>query len=92
MEMYMDMEMYIGMEMLSAIKMYIRKKNKLTHNVDKGSSVTMQKMRARAQTHTHTHARARARTHARCTKCHPNQYESIQLNTRYDYAKSDRYH
>ena len=63
MEMYMDMEMYIGMEMLSAIKMYIRKKKKLTHNVDKGSSVTMQKMRARAQTHTHTHARAR--THAR---------------------------
>ena len=35
--------MYIEMEMLSAIKMYIRKeKKKLTHNVDKGSSVTMQ--------------------------------------------------
>ena len=27
--------MYIEMEMLSAIKMYIRKKKKLTHNVDK---------------------------------------------------------
>ena len=32
--------MYIEMEMLSAIKMYIRKKKKITHNVDKGSSVT----------------------------------------------------
>ena len=45
--------MCIKMEM-SAIKMYIRRKKrgkKLTHNVDKGSSVTMQKMR----THTHTH-------------------------------------
>ena len=28
--------MYIEMEMLLAIKMYIRKKKKLTHNVDKG--------------------------------------------------------
>ena len=27
--------MYIEMEMLSAIKMYIRKNKKLTHNVDK---------------------------------------------------------
>ena len=42
--------MYIEMGMLSAIKMYIRKR-KLTDNVDKGSSVTMQKM------HTHTRAR-----------------------------------
>ena len=40
--------MYIEMEMLSAIKMYIRKKKKLTHNVDTGSNITMQKM------HTHT--------------------------------------
>ena len=41
--------MYIEMDMLSAIKMYIRKKKeKLTHNVDEGSSVAMQKM------HTHT--------------------------------------
>ena len=32
--------MYIEMEMLSAIKMYIRKKKKITHNVDKGSNVT----------------------------------------------------
>ena len=42
--------MYIQMEMLSAIKNknidYIET---LTHNVDKGSSVTMQKI------HTHTH-------------------------------------
>ena len=37
--------MYVEMDMLSAIKMYIRKKKeKLTHNVDGGSSVTMQKM------------------------------------------------
>ena len=53
--------MYIEMEMLSAIKMYIYKKKKekkLTHNLDKGSSVTMQKM------HTHTHACTHARTHA----------------------------
>ena len=27
--------MYIGMEILSAIKMYVRKKKKLTHNVDR---------------------------------------------------------
>ena len=41
--------MYIEMEMLSAIKnIYIEK---LTHKVDKGSSVTMQKM------HTYTHVR-----------------------------------
>ena len=41
--------MNIEMEMLSAIKMYIRKRKrkKLTHNVDKGSSVTMQKMHTR---------------------------------------------
>ena len=57
--------MYIEMEMLSAIKMYTEKrrrkkkkrkkkkekKKKLKHNVDKGSNVTMPKMRA----HTHTH-------------------------------------
>ena len=38
--------MNIEMEMLSAIKMYIRKRKrkKLTHNIDKGSSVTMQKI------------------------------------------------
>ena len=47
--------MYIEMEMLSAIKMYVRKR-KLTDNVDKGSSVTMQKMHT--HTHTHTHTRA----------------------------------
>ena len=42
--------MYIEMDMLSAIKMYIRKKKeKLTLNVDEGSSVAMQKM------YTHTH-------------------------------------
>ena len=35
--------MYIEMEMLSAIEINIRKKKKLTHNADKGSSVTMQK-------------------------------------------------
>ena len=51
--------MNIDMEMLSAIKMYIRKKKKLTHNVDKGSGVTMQKMYA----HAHTHLRA----HTHCT-------------------------
>ena len=28
--------MYMGMEVLSAIKMYIRKKTKLTYNLDKG--------------------------------------------------------
>ena len=39
--------MYIEMELLSAIKVY-KKKKKLTHNVDRGSSVTGQKM------HTHT--------------------------------------
>ena len=33
--------------------MYIRKKKKLTHNADKGSSVTMQKMHTRTHTHTH---------------------------------------
>ena len=32
---YMTHIMYIEMEMLSAIKQYIRKKKKLTHNVDK---------------------------------------------------------
>ena len=49
--------MYVKMEMLPAIKMYhIRKKKKLTHNhnVDKRSSVTMQKMRA--HTHPPTHS------------------------------------
>ena len=34
--------MYIEMEMLSAIKRYIKRKEKAnTHNVDKGSNVTM---------------------------------------------------
>ena len=43
--------------MLSAIKMDVKKKKKLTPNVDKGSSVTMQKL------HMHTHTRTHARTH-----------------------------
>ena len=60
--------MYIEMEMLSAIKMYIRKKQKQIHNVDKSLkalnalqyNIFMQKMHihakdARAHTHTHTH-------------------------------------
>ena len=55
--------MYIEMEMLLAIKMYIRKKKKLTHNVDKGSSLTMQKM----HTHTHTHTHTLTHTHTHCT-------------------------
>ena len=49
---------YIEMEMLSAIKMYVKQKEekkKLTHNVDKSSSVTMQKMHTHTHTHTHTH-------------------------------------
>ena len=33
--------------------MYVRKK-KLTHDVDKGSRVTMQKMHTNTHTHTHT--------------------------------------
>ena len=43
--------------MLSAIKMYVEKsrKKKLTHNVDKGSSVTVPKMHTHTNTHTHTH-------------------------------------
>ena len=41
--------MYIKMEMLSAIKEIQKNTEELIHNVDKGSSVTMQKM------HTHTH-------------------------------------
>ena len=73
--------MYIEtmMEMLSAIKnVYQKRKKKLTHNVDKGSSVTTQK----THTHTHTHtrarapARARARTHAR-THAHTLSYRLI---------------
>ena len=51
--------MYIKMEMLSAIKQkYIKK---LTRNVDKGSSVTMEKMHA--HTHAHTHTRMHTHTH-----------------------------
>ena len=34
--------MYIEMEMLSVIETYIKKKKKLTLNVDNGSNVTMQ--------------------------------------------------
>ena len=70
--------MYIEMEMLSAIKNVYKEKNKkqkLTHNVDKGSSLTMQKdahththtrthARTHAHTHTHTHTRTHVRTHA----------------------------
>ena len=56
--------MYIEMEMLSAIKMYMRKeKKKLTQDVDKGSSVTMQKMHTHARTHTHTRAHTHTHTH-----------------------------
>ena len=49
--------MYIEMEMSSAIKTYVRQKErkKLTHNVDKDSSVTMRRMRAHARTHAHTY-------------------------------------
>ena len=66
--------MYIEMEMLSAIKMYIRKKKRkkeLTHNVDKGSSVTVRKMHTHTRTHARTHARTHthAHTHA-CTHAH----------------------
>ena len=49
--------MCMEIEMLLAIKMWMRKKKKkLTRNVDKGSSVTMQKMHAHtcARTYTHT--------------------------------------
>ena len=35
--------------------MYVRKKKKLTHNVDKGSSVTMQNMHMHTHTHAHAH-------------------------------------
>ena len=53
--------MYIEMEMLWAIEMYIRRKKKLTHNVDKFLKALnalqyktfMQKMHT--HTHTHTH-------------------------------------
>ena len=51
--------MYIEMKMLSTIKMYIiyynkKKEKKLPHNVDKGTSITMQKMHTHTHTHTHT--------------------------------------
>ena len=55
--------MYTEMEMLSAIKMDVKKRKKLTPKVDKGASVTMQKMHTHARTHTHMHARTHARTH-----------------------------
>ena len=54
--------------MLSAMKMYNinmyeEKKKKLTHNVDKGSSITMQKMHTRIHTHTHTRTHTHKHTH-----------------------------
>ena len=52
--------MYIEMEMLSAMKNKKKEDTEtLTHNVDKGSSETMQKMRM----HTRTHACTLALTH-----------------------------
>ena len=53
--------MYIEMEMLWGKK----KKKRVTHNADinKGSSITMKKMRARAHTHTHTHSQNKQKTH-----------------------------
>ena len=57
--------MYNEMEMLSAIKMYIYKKKKekkLTHNIDKGSSVTTQKMHTCTCTCTHTHTHTHTHT------------------------------
>ena len=45
-----------------------KKKKKLTHNVDKGSSVKFKRnyaIPARTHTHTRTHAHTHARTHAR---------------------------
>ena len=46
---------------VSIKNVYKKKRKKLIHNVDKGSSVTMQKMHTHTHTHTHTHARTRAR-------------------------------
>ena len=61
--------MYVKMEMLSAIKMYIRKKKKLTHNVDKSlkalNALQYKTVIQKMHTHTHTHARTHSRTHAR---------------------------
>ena len=59
--------MYIRMEILSAIKMYIRKKKKLTHNVDKSLKAlnALQYKTVIQKMHTHTHTRTHARTHAR---------------------------
>ena len=50
---------------VSIKNVYKKKRKKLIHNVDKGSSVTMQKMHT--YTHTHTHARTHTRTRAHCT-------------------------
>ena len=63
--------MYIETEMLLAIKMYIRKKKKLTHNVDNSSKALnalqyetfMQKMHTHTHTHTHTTPHTHTHTH-----------------------------
>ena len=54
--------MYIEMEMLSAIKNIYIYIEKLTHNVDKGSSLTMQNMHR----HTHTHTVQTDRGEGQC--------------------------
>ena len=61
--------MYTEMEMLPAIKIYFFKKlTVLTHNVDKGSSITMQKMPPPPPppTHTHTHTVQTDRDDGQC--------------------------
>ena len=50
--------------MLSAITNIEKNIEKLTHNVDKVSNVTMQKMHIHTRRHAGTHARTHARTHA----------------------------
>ena len=76
--------MYIEMEMLSTIKMYIirKEKKKLTHNVDKGSSVTMQKTHTHTHTGTHTQAHTHRHTHTGAhTQAHTHTDTHTQAHT-----------